>query len=83
MVLLDRAPHPNAAKVYFNWVLSQEVQTLYSRATGYLSRRVDVPRDHVTPSLVPKPGVSYLANYKESTAQITPEMAEFVKTVVR
>ncbi len=39
----DRAVHPNAAKVYINWLLTQRVQTRLSAATKQNSRRLDVP----------------------------------------
>jgi iron(III) transport system substrate-binding protein len=54
--LFNRPPHPNAAKVYVNWLLSREGQTPYVRAMGYVSARVDVPTDHVQPWRVPRPG---------------------------
>ena len=54
--IFNRAPHPNAAKVYINWLLSKEGQTLYVRATGYISNRLDVPTDHAAPWRVPQPG---------------------------
>lgn len=41
--LFNRAPHPNAAKVLLNWILSQEGQALYGKLTLSNSRRVDVP----------------------------------------
>jgi iron(III) transport system substrate-binding protein len=54
--IFNRAPHPNAAKVYINWVLSKEGQTSNARATGYISNRLDVPTDHAAPWRVPQPG---------------------------
>lgn len=54
--LFNRAPHPNAARAYLNWLLSKEGQTAFSRATGYVSNRSDVPIDHVSPWRVPLPG---------------------------
>jgi ABC-type Fe3+ transport system substrate-binding protein len=54
--IFNRAPHPNAAKVYVNWLLSKEGQTIYARATGYISNRLDVPTDHTAPWRVPQPG---------------------------
>ena len=54
--IFNRAPHPNAAKVYINWLLSKEGQTIYARATGYISNRLDVPTDHAAPWRVPQPG---------------------------
>jgi len=41
--LVNKAPHPNAAKVFINWLLSQEGQVAYAKATLYNSRRTDVP----------------------------------------
>ena len=40
--MINQAPHPNAAKVFINWLLSQEGQTVYAKATLYNSRRTDV-----------------------------------------
>ncbi|HLB29135.1 MAG TPA: extracellular solute-binding protein, partial [Dehalococcoidia bacterium] len=60
VALFNRAPHPNAAKVYLNWLLTKEGQTEFSKAVSYPSRRVDVPTDHVNPWEVPVPGASYI-----------------------
>ena len=54
--IFNRAPHPNAAKIYINWLLSKEGQTMNARATGYISNRLDVPTDHAAPWRVPQPG---------------------------
>jgi iron(III) transport system substrate-binding protein len=54
--LFNRAPHPNAAKLYLNWLLSKEGQTSFARAAGYVSSRLDVPTDHAAPWRIPQPG---------------------------
>ena len=54
--VFNRAPHPNAAKLYINWLLSKEGQTSFARAAGYISSRLDVPTDHAAPWRVPEPG---------------------------
>jgi iron(III) transport system substrate-binding protein len=41
MIFKDR-PHPNAAKVFVNWLLSRDGQELFSRGMGVGSRRLDV-----------------------------------------
>jgi iron(III) transport system substrate-binding protein len=56
VALFNRAPHPNAARVYLNWLLSKEGQTDYARGAGYVSSRLDVPIDHTFPWRVPEPG---------------------------
>ena len=50
--LMNRAPHPNAAKLFVNWILSREGQiTLQKEAarggSGTDSMRVDIPKDGV------------------------------------
>lgn len=35
-------PHPNAAKVFLNWFLGKEGQTLYTNLMGQATRRLDV-----------------------------------------
>jgi ABC-type Fe3+ transport system substrate-binding protein len=62
---MNRAPHPNAARLYLNWLLSKEGQTDWSRASSYPSRRLDGPRDHLNPESLPQEGKSYLPTYKE------------------
>ncbi len=54
--VFNRAPHPNAAKLYVNWLLSKEGQTSFARGAGYISSRVDAPTDHAAPWRVPQPG---------------------------
>jgi iron(III) transport system substrate-binding protein len=46
--ILKRAPHPNAAKLFLEYLLSQEGQTLYAKAMGWSSARSDVPRSELT-----------------------------------
>lgn len=43
LALISKAPHPNAAKLYINWLLSKEGQTSLVKANGYPSRRLDTP----------------------------------------
>jgi iron(III) transport system substrate-binding protein len=41
-VVVKNHPHPNAVKVYVNWLLSKEGQALYSKEFGQATRRLDV-----------------------------------------
>jgi ABC-type Fe3+ transport system substrate-binding protein len=76
--IFNRAPHPNAAKVYINWLLSKEGQTIYTRATGYISNRLDVPTDHAAPWRVPQPGSikTYTQEAIEKKEELFPILAE-------
>ena len=42
VAVMANAPHPNATKVYINWLLGKEGQELYGRALTQGSRRLDV-----------------------------------------
>ena len=42
VVLLKNAPHPNATKVFVNWLLSKDGQTAVTKALGQPTRRLDV-----------------------------------------
>ncbi|MBI4332174.1 MAG: ABC transporter substrate-binding protein [Chloroflexi bacterium] len=54
--VFDKAPHPNAAKLLLNWLLSKEGASVWSSAHGYPSQRVDAPNEGFDPSIVPRDG---------------------------
>jgi iron(III) transport system substrate-binding protein len=54
--LFNRAPHPNAARLYINWLFSKEGQVEWTK-TQTNSRRIDVPP--YDPKTVMKPGQTY------------------------
>lgn len=48
----DKAPHPNAAKVFLNWLLSREGLTTYSQNTLMQTARKDVPTGFLPPEVI-------------------------------
>jgi len=78
LTFVNRAPHPNAAKLYINWLLSKEAQTVLSQATGYISKRVDVPTGHVPSWKIPQPNSIkiYDLEAKEMTQKLVPLLHE-------
>jgi iron(III) transport system substrate-binding protein len=76
--LIDRAPHPNAAKLYINWLLSRAGQVAWQRATREPSRRVDVPKEGLRPGSVPKPGVEYIDGGTEEFGRVASEVVETI-----
>lgn len=56
------APHPYAAKVYINWLLSREGQTAWQKYSGDNSLRTDISKDNLPlgQAQVPKEGRRYL-----------------------
>ncbi len=55
---VTNAPHPNAAKVYINWLLSRDGQIAWQEETKYASLRTDVPKTNLI--LAPRPGKTYV-----------------------
>lgn len=50
VAIFQRAPHPNAALVFINWLLSREGQSVFQKAFAEdfsLSAREDVAKDHL------------------------------------
>ncbi len=72
---VNKAPHPNSAKVFINWMLSKDGQTVLSRANGVASRRKDVPTDHLEAWQVPDPNGKYYVGESED-AQIEEAKAQ-------
>ncbi len=70
--LLNRAPHPNAAKVAINWLLSREGQMTVQRVRLSDSRRIDIPKDDVRPSTRRLAGGKYTATDSPQRRNMKP-----------
>jgi len=79
LALFNRAPNPNAAKVYINWLLSKEGQTIFARANGYVSARLDAPTDHTEPWRVPLPGA--IKTYTKAAMQAKEKLQPLLQEV--
>jgi ABC-type Fe3+ transport system substrate-binding protein len=77
---MNKAPHPNAARVYINWLMSKEGQTSFSKATGIPSLRIDVPSDHIVPWRKPVPG--YLETYTEEALARKGDLIKLLESVL-
>ena len=54
IAVVNRAPHPNAAKLFINWFLSREGQLMVQNfgakhGDGVDSLRIDIPKDMIPP----------------------------------
>lgn len=57
--MANKAPHPNAARVFMNWMATREPLEIYSRFAGAATLRTDVDESFLNPEVIPKPGVAY------------------------
>jgi iron(III) transport system substrate-binding protein len=79
LALMNKAPHPNAAKVFINWFLSREgqidfqkISTKYIDAGGEGSLRMDVPRDDIPLRNQLVPGVQYIPQWAPEMFDMKP-----------
>ena len=59
MTYANKAPHPNAAKIFINWFAGKEPLEKYSRDYEAVTLRTDTDESFLDPRMIPKPGVQY------------------------
>jgi iron(III) transport system substrate-binding protein len=76
--LINKAPHPSAAKLFVNWFAGQSAQQAFAKATQALSLRTDLKYDGFPPYLFPQKGTKYMDtyDYKFVTEQRDPAQAK-------
>ncbi len=79
--LFNKAPHPNVARVFINWLLSKEGQTLMSQLTKTSSSRLDVSQEWVDPSKMIQPGTKYIDGDSEEALKKKQEMQAISRDV--
>ena len=79
LVLMNQAPHPNAAKVFLNWFLSREGQSDFQKTSAkYIdagaegSLRMDISKDDIPPRNRLNPGVKYLPQWNPDYFDMKP-----------
>ncbi len=62
--LFNNAPHPNAAKLFVNWIASREGLDIYARNRGCSPTRNDIDEaSFLDPEMIAKSGVDYFDSY--------------------
>jgi iron(III) transport system substrate-binding protein len=78
VAMFQPAPHPNAAKVYVNWLLGKDGQERIARALGYPSARLDVANDWVEAWQLPQAGY-WPAQTEEAISTVRAEATEYAR----
>jgi ABC-type Fe3+ transport system substrate-binding protein len=60
LALANKAPNPNAARVFINWMAGKEAVEIYARNFGSVPLRTDIDESFLNPDSIPKPGVDYI-----------------------
>jgi ABC-type Fe3+ transport system substrate-binding protein len=80
--VFNRRPHPNATRVFVNWLLSKEVQHGFAVATAQASRRTDVPHAG-DPEAVPIRGLKYFTPQREENQAAQNETLKLIAEIKR
>ena len=81
--LVDRAPHPKAARVFVNWLLTREGQQLWQNAQFQVSVRNDLDDSALPREWLPQPGVDYFdENAWDFTLNVQPSIREDMRTLL-
>jgi iron(III) transport system substrate-binding protein len=59
LALFNHAPHPNAARIFVNWMASREGVEIFGHALAMVPARNDVDESVYIPQIIPSPGVAY------------------------
>jgi iron(III) transport system substrate-binding protein len=80
LYVYNKRPHPNAARVFVNWLLTKEVQHGFAVATAQASRRRDVPHAG-DPEAKPIPGVKYITPQREENVEPQNETLKLIAEI--
>ena len=81
--LMNRIPHPNAAKVYINWLLRQQSQKRLTQALETNSRRVDVPPGDLESAVDPKRIEDYIPHQFETMLSVRQRALELAMKLLQ
>jgi iron(III) transport system substrate-binding protein len=76
VAVLDKPPHPNATKVFVNWIASKEGSEIYARAMDVVPTRNDIDESFLPPEIIPREGVKYFDTFDW---EFTVTKKEFVR----
>lgn len=64
--VINQPAHPNATKLFVNWLLTQEGQTAFIKGYAYPSARLDVSTDNIPPGNLPLPNEKFYIDDEEN-----------------
>ncbi|MDP2644483.1 MAG: extracellular solute-binding protein [Desulfobacterales bacterium] len=73
-----QAPHPNAAKVFVNWLLNKDGQAFAQKAMKYMSARNDISTEEVNPENRRIPGERYFVAANSMEKWLEGEQKKFL-----
>ncbi len=83
VALINQAPHPNAARIFINWIASKEGLEILGRARGRPTTRNDIDESYAPPWEIPVPGMNYFDSYNWNyTVNELPKLRDYPKKLL-
>lgn len=79
MMLVKKAPHPNAARIFMNWLLSREGQVVLQNSVKLQSARQDVSPEGLDPLTVRKPTGKYFIGANNIEEWVIKEQDKYLE----
>lgn len=83
MALMNGAPHPNAARVFVNWMASKEGMGLLAWARRKSTARNDIDESYVPAWEIPRPGLDYFDSYRWDVIMQRGKVIEYMKELLK
>lgn len=77
--LMNKAPHPNTSKIFLNWLMTKEGQTIMQNFLGNQSAREDISVDKLDPITVRKPGQKYFVGANNIEEWVLGEQDKYLE----
>jgi iron(III) transport system substrate-binding protein len=81
ILMMDKAPHPNAAKLYINWFLKREQQQQWADILERSSRRLDTKPG--AEGVEPMPGVNYVDIFHHSQSATVAKVLKLARDTIQ
>lgn len=78
----NKFAHPHAARIFVNWLLTREGQTVFARIFGSPSTRSDVSREGINPIFVSQPGEKLFFDDEEMMTFRSETMARVSREII-
>jgi ABC-type Fe3+ transport system substrate-binding protein len=79
LYVISKRPHPNATRVFVNWIMSKDTSYALAKALDQGSRRRDI--DTHEPDSVVVPGVSYVTPQREEMIDYVNETTKVIEAI--
>ncbi len=81
--MLKRAAHPNMALVFVNWLLTKEGQTIFQKAFGAPSARLDIDMAGLETAFIPQEGERLIQDASDEWYANYPVYREIIRQIFK